>query len=60
MNIPPATPIPTPSLPNQESTADKGVIIQSLYNIINEVKKNKNKEIIIHDINKIIADIVRI
>ena len=60
VNIPPATPIPTPSLPNHESTADKGMIIHSLYNIINEIKKNKNKEIIIHDINKIIADIVRI
>ena len=50
-----------PPCPAQSSSIMlKANIINSLYNIIGELNKNKSKDIIIHDINNIIIDIVNI
>lgn len=55
---PPPPPPPTPS-PNTNITL-KADIIHSLYNLINEVNKNKSKEMIAQDISKIIISIVNL
>lgn len=68
--IPPTTPTPTTIVPEQppppavpspnNNLTLKADIIHSLYNLINEVNKNKSKEMIAQDISKIIINIVNL